>query len=132
MKNQVNEEKIKAYKAFNADLACLGFQYEVGKTYEHAGEIDICKSGFHSCIKPSDVLSYYPCVQWTRFCEVEAWGDVQEGNDSKIASRFITIVKEISFNEFLKICFVTGSKGVNDSDGVNGSLGVNVSEGVNG
>ena len=28
------EEKVIAYKGFNKDLTCRGFQYEIGKEYE--------------------------------------------------------------------------------------------------
>ena len=31
----LKKNAIKAYKAFNSDLTCRDFQYEVGKTYRH-------------------------------------------------------------------------------------------------
>lgn len=37
--------KMKAYKGFNKDMTCRGFQYEIGKTYE-TDEADLCNSGF--------------------------------------------------------------------------------------
>ena len=40
---------VKGYKGFNQDLTCRGFQYEIGKTYEYNGEIELCSSGFHFC-----------------------------------------------------------------------------------
>ena len=44
---------MKAYKAFDKNLQCRGFQYEVGKTYE-TDEADICSTGFHACEMPLD------------------------------------------------------------------------------
>ena len=38
---------VKGYKVFNPDWTCSGFQYEVGKTFEHDGNIEMCGSGFH-------------------------------------------------------------------------------------
>ena len=40
-------KSILAYKVFNSDWTCRGFQYEVGKTYSIKGEPVMCKSGFH-------------------------------------------------------------------------------------
>ena len=39
---------MKGYKVFASDWTCLGFQYEVGKTYEmDATEIRLCDKGLH-------------------------------------------------------------------------------------
>lgn len=42
---------MKAYKVFNPDWTCRGFQYEIGKTYVHNGDISMCQAGFHACKK---------------------------------------------------------------------------------
>ncbi len=53
------EQKIKAYKAFDKDLSCRGFKYEVGKEYGETGDIKACEKGFHACPYPLDVFGYY-------------------------------------------------------------------------
>jgi hypothetical protein len=49
---------MKAYKGFNKDMTCRGFQFEEGKTY-HEDKAELCRSGFHACESPLDCLSYY-------------------------------------------------------------------------
>ena len=60
---------MKAYKGFNRELRCKGFQYEVGKEYEEP-EAELCKCGFHACEDPLDVFCYDPPAS-SRYCEVE-------------------------------------------------------------
>ena len=45
----MSETKITAYKGFDENLSCRGFQYEVGKEYEIEGKIECCHHGFHAC-----------------------------------------------------------------------------------
>ena len=64
---------MKAYKGFNPDMTCRGFQYEEGKTYE-TDKAELCECGFHACLEPLDVIAYYPFVsdgEMNRFHEVK-------------------------------------------------------------
>ena len=99
----VEENKeIIAYKGFNQDWTCRGYQYEVGKTYEHRGDVKACESGFHACEYPLDVLSYYsPAV--SKFAVVKMSGEIsKDSDDTKIASAKITIETEINLPEMVK------------------------------
>lgn len=99
----MEEKKIKAYKGFDKNLCCIGFQYEIGKEYEQKGEIKCCENGFHACINPFDVLNYYYANSECRYCEVEQSGIIKtDENSSKLASSKIKIKKEIGLIGLLK------------------------------
>ncbi|MEX4448074.1 hypothetical protein MZA16_09710 [Haemophilus influenzae] len=95
-------KEIIAYKGFKQDWTCRGYQYEVGKTYEHKGNVEACESGFHACEYPLDVLSYYsPAV--SKFAVVKMSGETsKDSDDTKIASAKITIETEINLPEMIK------------------------------
>ena len=95
-------KEIIAYKGFNQDWTCRGYQYEIGKTYEHKGDVKACESGFHACEYPLDVLSYYsPAV--SKFAVVKMSGETsKDSDDTKIASAKITIETEINLPEMVK------------------------------
>ena len=81
---------IKAYKGFNKDMTCRGFQYEEGKDYE-TDSAKVCDKGFHACEYPLDVFHYYEPSK-SVFHEVELDGDIdKDSNDSKVASTKIHI-----------------------------------------
>ncbi len=73
---------IEAYKGFDKNLRCRGFQYEVGKRYEHPGRIEMCSSGFHACVNPLDVLDYYDFGGDNRFCKVTLSGAISSDGQS--------------------------------------------------
>ena len=125
------EEKVIAYKGFNKDLTCRGFQYEIGKEYEEK-EVSVCSSGFHACENPFDVLEYYGDIIDNRFCEVEQSGTIIK-EDTKQASSKIKVVAEIGFAGLFKAgiewikeitnpeSLIKETKGKNDKDKIGSS-----------
>ena len=95
---------MKYYKAFNEDMTCRGFQYEVSGIYELPKDekLELCEKGFHFC----DILNYCfnfydenSCV----ICEVEPLGNiVRDKHTNKLATDKIRIVRKLSKKEIEK------------------------------
>ena len=95
-------ETITAYKGFDQNWQCRGYQFEVGKTYTHVGPVKVCESGFHACEYPLDIFSYYEPAN-NQFAIVEQSGDIAcHEEDSKIASRTISIKSSIDLHGLIK------------------------------
>ncbi|MDS9569248.1 hypothetical protein RMH76_04785 [Pseudomonas aeruginosa] len=95
-KKAASEEVVTAYKGFKQDLTCRDYQFEIGGTYKHDGEVEACASGFHSCEYPLDVFGYYAPGD-SRFAIVKASGQLsRHDDDSKIASATLVVEAEIS------------------------------------
>ncbi|TLJ77458.1 DUF7666 domain-containing protein [Pseudomonas aeruginosa] len=95
-KKAASEEVVTAYKGFKQDLTCRDYQFEIGGTYKHEGEVEACSSGFHSCEYPLDVFGYYAPGE-SRFAIVKASGQLsRHDDDSKIASATLVVEAEIS------------------------------------
>ena len=88
---------VKGFKGFNQDLTCRGFQYEIGKTYEYNGEIELCSSGFHFCRKLQDVHQFYD-LKTSRICEIVADGKIEDDGIKSVCAR-IRIIRELSREE---------------------------------
>ena len=56
------EEKIVAYKGFDENLRCGGFQYEIGKEYEQKDEIKCCSSGGSAQINSTGKYAVICCA----------------------------------------------------------------------
>lgn len=92
---------MKAYKGFNKDLTCRGFQYEEGKTFE-TDEAELCKSGFHACERPLDVLSYYPpATSVYHVVELDEVENKRDG-DNKVCAKKITVGAKLSIGDLVK------------------------------
>ncbi len=86
---------VKAFKGFNEDLTCRGYQYEEGKEY-HTDRAECCEAGFHACEYPLDCLGYY-APAGSVFHEVELSGDIDKrGGDTKVCATDIKIGARVS------------------------------------
>ena len=103
MKKVTKKNAIKAYKVFDSNFKCRDYQFEVGKEYKHDGNIEICHSGFHSCLIPNNCFDYYSFNPDNKVAEVLIWGEIdkEEDGDSKRCSSHIKIVREITWQEML-------------------------------
>ena len=100
----MEQEKIIAYKGFDENFRCRGFQYEVGKEYEEEVAV-CCNKGFHACENPMDVWEYYDVTN-SRFAIVEQSGKIDKQNNKTCSSR-IKIKAELELADFIKLCVGT-------------------------
>jgi LysM repeat protein len=95
---------MKAYKGFDKDLKCRGFQFEIGKEYEEE-EASLCNKGFHACENPLDCFNYY-APGTSRFCEVEIEDNGERNKeDSKVCGKKIKIGAELNVAQICKAHF---------------------------
>lgn len=92
---------MKAYKGFNRDMTCRGFQYAEGETY-HTDMTKLCESGFHACKYPLDVLAYYP-PNSSVYHEVEL-DEVSDEceDDSKVCAKTIRVGARMDIASLVK------------------------------
>ena len=119
---------IKAYKGFNKDMTCRGFQYEEGKEYE-TDKVEVCETGFHACEYPLDCFSYYsPNV--SVYHEVEQDGEISRSDgDSKVASSKIKIGASINIAGIVKAAIEYTTKRTNKENDATGDYGASSATG---
>ena len=95
-------ETVVSYKGFDADWKCRGFQYAIGGTYEHEGDVEACESGFHACEHPLHVLRYYKPAS-SVYAVVQQGGKLaRHSEDTKIASSKLTVTAQIDLAGLVK------------------------------
>jgi hypothetical protein len=78
---------MKAFKGFNQDMTCRGFQYEEGKEYA-TDKADLCETGFHACEYPLDCFGYYaPSESVYHEVELEEVTDQTEDDTKRVGKR---------------------------------------------
>ena len=125
---------MKAYKGFNKDMTCHGFQYKEGEIY-HEDEAKCCERGFHACEYPLDCLSYYSPAN-SEYHEVDVSGKISkiaEDNDSKFCGTDIKVGAKLSIAGLVKAAIdftflkakneehATGSCGASSATGYRGA-----------
>ena len=99
----MSEKVITSYKAFDKNMQCRNFKYEVGKEYEMDGEIKCCNRGFHACKSPMEVWDYYDMLN-SRYAQVEQSGKIDEEKKStKVCSSHIKIKAELKLADIINI-----------------------------
>ena len=119
--NDMNEQSVIAYKGFDENMQCRGFQYETGKTYTMEGEIEFCEKGFHACECPTDVFGYYPPAG-SRFAKVRLFGEIRRQED-KCVSSGIEVIEEITLRRMVEESIVFISARAQDTESNTGEHG---------
>ncbi|UWG10666.1 MAG: hypothetical protein [Bacteriophage sp.] len=93
---------MRAFKGFNKDLTCRGYQYEEGKEF-HTERAECCDTGFHACEYPLDCFGYYDPAH-SVYHEVELSGEMDKSRDNtKVCATDIKIGARLSIAGLVKM-----------------------------
>lgn len=93
---------MRAFKGFNKDLTCRGYQYEEGKEF-HTERAECCDIGFHACEYPLDCFGYYDPAH-SVFHEVELSGEMDKsGDNTKVCATDTKIGARLSIAGLVKM-----------------------------
>ena len=93
---------MRAFKGFNKDLTCRGYQYEEGKEF-HTERAERCDTGFHACEYPLDCFGYYDPAH-SVYHEVELSGEMDKrGDNTKVCATDIKIGARLSIAGLVKM-----------------------------
>jgi hypothetical protein len=96
------EKSMRAFKGFNKDLTCRGYQYEEGKEF-HTERAECCDTGFHACEYPLDCFGYYDPAH-SVYHEVELSGEMDKsGDNTKVCATDIKIGARLSIAGLVKM-----------------------------
>ena len=122
MSDRIEEfDMIPAYKGFNRDLTCRGFQYAEGETYQ-TDRAELCATGFHACPMPLDTLRYYP-LGTSVYHAVEVDADAHRGDD-KVVSKRIKIGGRMSLAGLIEAHLSLAFKRADQAEGTDESTAV--------
>lgn len=141
---------MRAFKGFNKDLTCRGYQYEEGKEF-HTERAECCDTGFHACEYPLDCFGYYDPAH-SVYHEVELSGEMDKsGDNTKVCATDIKIGARLSIAGLVKMAidftmskvnkeagsderhgfaFATGNCGASSATGYKGASSVSDPTGV--
>lgn len=107
------------YKAFDKDLVCKDFHFEIGGTYKLEDKLIPCKQGFHFCKSIAEIYDCYSMDDNNRVCKIEAIGDIETNDNIIYCTNEIKILEEIT-EEFIRKGNATStSSGFCNSGGYN-------------
>ena len=104
-------EGLIGYKGFYRDddgnLTCITKKYEIGKIHQLGEDrneykkLKLCENGFHFCLLPIDVFTYYTFYNLrTEYYKIKAYGNIiKEKNDTKMATDKMEILEKISIKD---------------------------------
>lgn len=93
---------MRAFKGFNKDLTCRGYQYEEGKEF-HTERAECCDTGFHAYEYPLDCFRYYDPAH-SVFHEVALSGEMDKsGDNTKVCATDIKIGARLSIAGLVKM-----------------------------
>ena len=108
---------MRAFKGFNKDLTCRGYQYEEGKEF-HTERAECCDTGFHACEYPLDCFGYYDPAH-SVFHEVELSGEMDKSRDNtKVCATDIKIGDRLSIAGLVKMAIDFTMSKVNKEAGL--------------
>ena len=125
---------MKAYKGFNKDMTCRGFQFEEGKEY-HDDKAKKCQCVFHGCKNPLDCFRYYPpsnsIYHEVKIDELDE-SSKEENNDSKICGKHIKIGARLDIAGIVKLAIDYCKSNINNEKQSNEDYGASSATGYKG